>query len=170
METPNKIVIFKFGGTSASSLERIIESANCIQAELEKGNWAVPVWSAMKWTSDTLPPNYKNFLSSYEENTDEILKIKGITDLILNFYKILNTNYGLKNKRGDQIFRQLLLEPHMNLIYKAELHNDERLINKIKGFIKDCTIKAKAFSTLDRNGISSVAKSKALISLGDIHL
>ncbi len=47
------LIVQKFGGTSVGSVERILNVAQCVKEEKERGNNVVVVVSAMGKTTDT---------------------------------------------------------------------------------------------------------------------
>ncbi|HJV16800.1 MAG TPA: aspartate kinase [Bacillales bacterium] len=71
------LIVQKFGGTSVGSVERILNVAECVREEMERGNQVVVVVSAMGKTTDQLVSLARQITSQPEKREMDMLLTTG---------------------------------------------------------------------------------------------
>jgi len=125
-----KIVVLKFGGTTLGTDQKagktVEAAAALIDKTLRQGDFVVPVFSALKRARQGSDPGFS------------------ITDILLGY-----RNHVLKEdtlEKGVKRFREMLTEPHFQLIETLGMMADISLHHEIRNLIESATNKASNFA------------------------
>jgi len=120
-----KIMVFKFGGTTSGSdniEQRIRDARLLIEEKCEEGYFPIPVFSAYR--------------RGDQDGQPEI----SITDILLNYRQIIAS--AADTREGVRRFSRLLLEPHVELMRDLELITNEVYEAALEGGLHKVQFKA----------------------------
>ena len=126
----NKIVVLKFGGTTLGTDQTILKTVEAattlIDGTLRRGDFVIPVFSALKRVRRGSDPGFS------------------ITDILLGYRKHILQEDTLD--KGIRRFKEMLAEPHFQLIESLGMGADISLHHQIRDLIESATNKASNFA------------------------